>query len=94
MLSLASVMAMNPKIYEFTRDEELYDVLTESVRDMLTVAEGDGRVSTYERESEFNGWDMWSRKYVILACEYYLDICHDEARHGKAFEGLLKRYFG
>ena len=69
-------------VYEFTRDEELYDVLTESVRDMLTVAEGDGRVSTYERESEFNGWDMWSRKYVILACEYYLDICRDEARYG------------
>ena len=81
-------------VYEFTRDEELYDVLTESVRDMLTVAEGDGRVSTYERESEFNGWDMWSRKYVILACEYYLDICRDEARHGKAFKGLLERYFG
>lgn len=20
--------------------------------------------------------------------------CHDEARHGKGFEGMLKRYFG
>ena len=69
-------------IYEFTRDEELYDVITESVRDMLTVAESDGRVSTYSRESEFNGWDMWCRKYVILACEYYLDICRDESLRG------------
>ena len=69
-------------IYEFTRDEELYNVLTESVRDMLTVAESDGRVSTYSRESEFNGWDMWCRKYVILACEYYLDICRDESLRG------------
>lgn len=65
-------------VYKYTCDTELYDVLTESVCDMITVAENDGRVSTYGRESEFNGWDMWCRKYVILACEYYLDICKDE----------------
>ena len=65
-------------VYAYTRDEELYDVLTESVRDMLTVAEPDGRVSTYIREEEFDAWDLWCRKYVILACEYYLDICKDE----------------
>ena len=66
-------------VYAYTRDEELYDVLTESVRDMLTVAEADGRVSTYPRDCEFDAWDLWCRKYVILACEYYLDICKDEA---------------
>ena len=65
-------------VYAYTRDEKLYDVLTESVRDMLTVAEADGRVSTYVREKEFDAWDLWCRKYVILACEYYLDICKDE----------------
>ncbi len=65
-------------VYEYTRDEELYSVLTESVKDMMTVAEEDGRVSTYTRETEFDGWDLWSRKYVILGCEYYLDICRDE----------------
>ena len=65
-------------VYAYTRDEELYEVLTESVRDMLTVAEADGRVSTYIREQEFDAWDLWCRKYVILACEYYLEICKDE----------------
>ena len=65
-------------VYAYTRNEELYDVLTESVRDMLTVAESDGRVSTYAREKEFDAWDLWCRKYVILGCEYYLDICTDE----------------
>ena len=66
-------------VYEYTRDEKLYDILTESVRDMMTVAEADGRVSSYSRETEFDSWDIWCRKYVILACEYYLDICRDEA---------------
>ena len=64
-------------VYEYTRDEELYDILTGSVRDMLTVAEPDGRVSSYTRDKEFDSWDLWGRKYVILACEYYLDICKD-----------------
>ncbi len=66
-------------VYKYTRDERLYVTLTESVRDMLTVIESDGRVSSYPREMELVGWDIWSRKYVILACEYYLEICRDES---------------
>ncbi len=65
-------------VYEYSKDAELYEILTESVKDMLTTAEEDGRVSSYPRESEFDAWDLWCRKYVILACEYYLDICKDE----------------
>jgi len=66
-------------VYAYTESEELYAVLTDAVRDMLTVAEEDGRVSTYTRETEYSGWDMWGRKYVLLGMQYYLDICCDEA---------------
>ena len=65
-------------VYEYTRDETLYAVLTETVRDMLTVMEPDGRVSAYSRETELDGWDLWCRKYVLLGMEYYLDICRDQ----------------
>ena len=63
----------------YTGSDELYAVLTDAVRDMLTVAEEDGRVSTYTKETEYNGWDMWGRKYVLLGLQYYLDICRDDA---------------
>ena len=66
-------------VYEYTKDGELYDVLTETVKDMLTTADDDGRVSSYIREQEFDAWDLWCRKYVILALEYYLDICKDNS---------------
>ena len=66
-------------IYGYTQDPELYDVLTETVRDMLTVSEADGRVSTYKKDKEFTYWDVWCRKYVLLGMEYYLDICKDDA---------------
>ena len=31
---------------------------------------------------------------VTSECEVTDEMAKDEARHGKAFEGLLKRYFG
>jgi len=34
------------------------------------------------------------KKYVCKVCGYVHKMGRDEARHGKAFEGLLKRYFG
>jgi len=64
-------------VYSQLRDEELYSVLTESVEELLSVAEGDGRVSSYSREKELASWDVWCRKYVMLGCQYYLGICRD-----------------
>ncbi|MBO5253487.1 MAG: glycoside hydrolase family 127 protein [Clostridia bacterium] len=65
-------------VYGYTRDPELYAILSDSVRDMMTVAENDGRVSTYPREAEFDSWDIWCRKYVMLAGEYFMEVCEDE----------------
>ena len=65
-------------VYKYTRDEKLYGVLEGTVNHMMSVAEEDGRISAYSRENEFKSWDMWCRKYVILACEYFLEICKDE----------------
>ena len=45
-------------VYEYTRDRRLYDILTDTIKDILTVAEHDGRVSGYSRETEFDGWDL------------------------------------
>jgi len=66
-------------VYSYTGDAELYKIITASVEDMMTAEEEGGRVSSCSVETEFVNWDLWCRKYVILACEYYLDICKDEA---------------
>lgn len=66
-------------VWEASHDATLYRVMTDTVRDLLTVAEADGRVSSYRREHELDGWDMWCRKYVLLGLEYYYDVCQDEA---------------
>lgn len=64
-------------VYQYSHNEELYQILTDTVRDMMSVAEEDGRVSSYTRETEFDAWDLWCRKYVILGMEFYYDICKD-----------------
>ena len=65
-------------ICKYTVDERLYKILTSAVRSLLTKAESDGRLSSYSRDKEFCGWDMWGRKYAAVGLEYYYDICKDE----------------
>lgn len=62
-------------VYAYTRNTQLYDALEHTVTEMLDAADADGRISTYPREREFCGWDMWCRKYVLLGMQYFLDIC-------------------
>ncbi len=64
--------------YAYTKDDELYDMMVETVRELLTTKDSLGRISTYSVEKEFQGWDMWGRKYVLLGLQYFLDICKKE----------------
>lgn len=65
-------------VYQYTKDETLYQILTDTVKDMLACIDADGRISTYSVEKEFTGWDLWGRKYVLLGMQYYLEICRDK----------------
>ena len=65
-------------VYQYTKDETLHQILTDTVKDMLTCIDADGRISTYSVEKEFTGWDLWGRKYVLLGMQYYLEICRDK----------------
>ncbi len=65
-------------VYAYTKDAELYEILKETVCDILSAVEADGRISTYSREKEFCGWDMWGRKYVLLGLQYFCEVCEEE----------------
>lgn len=63
--------------YLYNKDEELFDILTQTVKALLQNQDELGRFSTYEVHEEFRGWDMWCRKYVLVGMLYYLEICKD-----------------
>lgn len=77
-------------IYEYSQDEELYKILTDTVKDLLATQDELGRFSTYTVEKEFHGWDMWSRKYVLVGMLYYLRICKDESLKTAIIEACKK----
>lgn len=76
--------------YSYTENAELYELLTEIALDMLNTQDEYGRFSTYSRDMEFAGWDMWSRKYVLLGFLHYYEICHDEDLKNRIIEALEK----
>ena len=64
-------------VYSVTRDERMYDVLEDTVRDLLSVQEDSGRFSTYSTDVEFTKWDMWCRKYILLGLICFYPLCRD-----------------
>lgn len=65
--------------YRCTGDVKLYEILRRSVLNLLACAEEDGRISTYPREAECAGWDIWCRKYVLTGMLHFCDICNEPA---------------
>ena len=76
--------------YRATKNEKLYSVLVGTVKDMLTAEDKLGRFSTYSVDTEFNFWDMWARKYVILGMAYFTDICKSKALKAKIVSALKR----
>ena len=65
-------------VYSVTRSKELYTQIEKTVCEMMSLQKQDGRISSYPKENEFCGWDIWCRKYVMLGMEYFLEICQSE----------------
>ena len=78
-------------VYAYTKNETLYHILTDTVNDMILAADDDGRISSYTREGEFDAWDLWSRKYVLLGMQYFLEICRDREMHERTVRAMCRQ---
>ena len=77
--------------YSYTKNPTLYKVLTETVEDMISAAEADGRISTFTTATEFTGWDLWCRKYVLLGMQYFLEICEDDDLSQRIVNSMMRQ---
>ena len=75
-------------VYAYTKNEALYEVLKETVCDIITTQDELGRISTYFINHEFDGWDIWSRKYVLLGMQSFMEICTDEEFNQKLVDSM------
>lgn len=76
--------------YNYTRDEATYRQLETTVRNILEIQaqEPDGRLSGFDVEHEFSGWDLRSRSYNLLGMEYFYEICKDEQLKADILDSL------
>ncbi len=77
--------------YSLTKSPELYRVMTETVRDMLSAEDELGRISSYTVDAELRGWDIWCRKYVLLGMQYYAELCTDEALKAEIIASMCRQ---
>ncbi|MBQ7090099.1 MAG: glycoside hydrolase family 127 protein, partial [Clostridia bacterium] len=75
-------------VYSYTRDEALYQVLRDTVEDMMTTQDEQGRIASFTAEKELFGWDMWCRKYVLLGMQYFMEINDDEALNARIIDSM------
>lgn len=77
-------------VYAYTKDAKLYEILEETVIDILSTQDERGRISTYLPDEEFGLWDLWCRKYVFLGLEYFCDICKSNDLKLRIIDSLCK----
>lgn len=78
-------------VYSYSKDEALFNVLKSTVADLVDSQDEHGRISTYSVEREYDGWDLWSRKYVLLGMQYFVEICPDQDFNAKVIDSMKKQ---
>ena len=76
-------------VYTYTRNKKLYEILKHTIYDMIDSADENGRISSYAIKDEFDGWDIWCRKYVMLGMQYFYEICDDEELKSKIVNSMI-----
>ena len=62
----------------YTDDAELRAIIDKTVQNLMATQTPDGCISTYPSDKQFSGWDIWARKYALLALlRYYEMLNHD-----------------
>lgn len=72
--------------YRYTMDKELYSILEQSVKNMMSMQEDSGRISGKEADNEFTGWDIWGRNYVIDGMLHFYSVCTNDELKSEILE--------
>ena len=79
--------------YLYRADDELYAIMETTVRNMLKIqdTEPEGRLSGFDQEHEFTGWDLRSHYYILLGFEYFYEICKDAQLKEEIVQSLCEQ---
>ncbi|MBQ3088509.1 MAG: glycoside hydrolase family 127 protein [Clostridia bacterium] len=78
-------------VTRYTGNKEIYRILENSIRDILDTEDEFGRISGYRVSEEFNFWDLWGRKYVMLGMMYFMEICEDDTLNEQMISSMCRQ---
>lgn len=78
-------------VVRYTKNKDIYDILENSICDILSTQDKFGRISGYSVEEEFTRWDLWGRKYVMLGMMYFLEICENNELNAEIISSMRKQ---
>lgn len=78
-------------VYSCTKNPDLYKAMTDTVESILKTQDNDGRISSYALSHEFDAWDIWGRKYVLLGLQYFLEVCEDKDLYRRVVESMCSQ---
>ena len=62
----------------YLHDKELSAIIDDTVRAIITTQTADGCISSYPADLQLSRWDIWGRKYVLLALLRYYDLVRSD----------------
>ena len=64
--------------WKYSNYEELLRIIRTSVNDIIASQTDDGCISSYPADKQLHGWDIWGRKYVLLALIRYYEMIEQD----------------
>ena len=73
-------------------DADLRKKVDDTVEKIIVSQTADGCISSYPAEKQTDGWDIWGRKYVLLALMRYYEVLNSDPAVLKACCGIMEHF--
>jgi hypothetical protein len=64
--------------YKYNHDPDMLVKISKAVKDLIATQTSEGYIGNYAEKSRLEQWDVWCRKYTILALLSYYDLTGDK----------------
>jgi hypothetical protein len=65
--------------YDYNHDPEMLNKIKDAVKSLIATQMPDGYIGNYTDSAQLQQWDIWSRKYTLLALLSYYDLSGDKS---------------
>lgn len=76
---LGKLMLAAMESYRYNNDPEMLNKISEAFKGLIATRTLDGYIGNYSEDARLEQWDVWCRKYTLLALLSYYDLTSDKS---------------